>query len=243
MRDGHIVPCAEQVREGRLAHRARPTDEQDPHVMEPPRDGGCTGGMTRILALLLVAGLVLVPAAAAKGPHAILDPSPEAATPGKPWEATIQLYEFRRAQRPVLTATKGDRHVTASVRRAPAAMDEARFEASAVFPSAGRWRLTMVSGKRSFSFPAISVGSGTVMQDYVAFPVGSEAARQGANGVYVKEEGPGPGEGTSLEPEVISLWDKDDDEAGGGTGLGVWLFPLLGVVIAGAGVAAVRRRR
>jgi len=199
--------------------------------------------MTRILAVLLVAGLVLAPTAAAKGPHAILEPGSEAAVPGEPWEATIQMYEFRHAERPVFTATRGNRHVTARVRRAPAVMDEARFELSAVFPTAGRWRLRMVSGKRSFSFPAVSVGSGTVMQSHVAFAAGSEAARQGANGVYVMEDGPGSGEPVSVRPpEVVSLWKKDDDDDGG-IGLGVWLFPLLGIVIAGAGLATVRRRR
>jgi hypothetical protein len=198
--------------------------------------------MTRILAVLLAVGLVLAPAAVAKGPHAILHPGSEAAMPGKRWDATIELYEFRHVRRPVLMASRGERRVVARVRRSPAVMDEARFEVSAVFPTSGRWRLTMASGKRSFSFAPVSVGSGTVMQDYVAFPRGSEAARQGAGGVYVTDESEPSGGGGALPPENLSIATAEADDEDGG-GIEPWLFPLLGVVIAGAGVATFRRLR
>jgi hypothetical protein len=198
--------------------------------------------MTRILAVLLAVGLVLAPAAVAKGPHAVLNAGPDAAEPGKPWKATIEMYEFRHTPRPVVTATRGERSVAAQVRPTPARMDESRFNVRAVFPTAGRWRLTMVSGKKSFSFAAIRVGSGVVPQDYVAFPRGSEAARQGAGGVYVADESEPSGGGGALPPENLSIATAEADDEDGG-GIEPWLFPLLGVVIAGAGVATFRRRR
>lgn len=189
-------------------------------------------------------GLVLAPAAAAKGPHAILNVGPNAAEPGKPWRAKLELYEFRRASgpRPVMTATRGERRVAAQVRAAPARMDEARYSVRLVFPTAGRWKLTMVSGRRSFSFAAIRVGSGVVPQDYVAFPAGSEAARQGAGGVYLNDEPAESGGGGALPPENLSIASAEPDDGGDG-GITPWLFPLLGVVLAGAGVATLRTRR
>ena len=198
--------------------------------------------MTRILAVLLAVGLVLAPAAAAKGPHAILNSGPDAAEPGKPWKATIELYEFRRTSLPVVMATRGERRVAVRVRQAPASMDETRFALRGVFPTEGRWRLTMVMGKRSFSFPGIRVGSGDVPQDYVAFPKGSEAERQGAGGVYVTDESEPSGGGGALPPENLSIATAEADEDDGG-GIAPWLFPLLGVVIAGAGFATLRARR
>ncbi len=197
--------------------------------------------MRRILAVSLIMGLVLAPAAAAKGPHAILHPGSEAVEPGATWEATLELYEFRHVKRPVVMATRGERHVAAQVRRAPATMDETRFELSTVLPTAGRWRLTMVMGKESFSFPGIRVGSGVVPKDYVAFPRGSEAARQGAGGVYLDEGASESGGGGALPPEDLSIATTEPDDGGGTTG--PWLFSLLGVVLAGAGVATLRARR
>jgi hypothetical protein len=112
-----------------------------------------------------------------------------------------------------------------------------------VFPAPGRWRLTLVVGKRSFAFPAVLAGGKVAPQDYVSFPRGSMAARQGGGGVYMTDDSAASGEGTSLPPEVISIADEADDGDGGGIATGAWLFPLLGVVIAGAGVATYRRRR
>ncbi len=197
--------------------------------------------MTRIVAMLLAVGLVLAPAAVAKGPHAILSSGPEAAVPGKAWKATIEMYEFRHTPRPVVMASHGERRVAVRVRPTPARMDDLRFNVRAVFPTAGRWRLTMVSGKRSFSFAAIGVGSGVVPQDYVAFPKGSEAARQGAGGVYVADERE-PSVGGALPPENLSIATAEADDEEGGE-ISPWLFPLLGMVIAGAGYATLRARR
>jgi hypothetical protein len=242
VRDGHGVARGKQMRQRRLADRPGPADENHAH-QEPPPAASCTGGMTRILATLLAVGLVLAPAAVAKGPHAILKSGPDAAAPGEPWKATIEMYEFTETPRPVVMATRGKRRVAAQVRATPARMDESRFNVRAVFPTAGRWRLTMVSGKKSFSFAAISVGSGVVPQDYVAFPEGSEAARQGAGGVYLEEEPAASGGGGALPPENLSIATAEADDEDDGGGIAPWLFPLLGVVLAGAGVATLRARR
>jgi hypothetical protein len=193
--------------------------------------------MRRIFAVSLVACLALAPAAAAKGPHAILSSGMGAAVPGKPWEARLELNEFRRVQRPVLTATRGDRQVAAQVRKvAPRVDRRTGFATRLVFPTRGAWRLTLVVGKRSFAFPTIRVGSGDVPEDYVAFPAGSEAAAQGAGGVYLDDGG-------ALPPENLSIVAADAEVEEGGGGIKPWLFPLLGVVLAGAGVATLRARR
>jgi hypothetical protein len=202
--------------------------------------------MRRILAVSLVMGLVLAPAVAAKGPHAILIPG-GAAEPGESWRAKLELYEFAASDpRPVMMATRGERRVAAQVLAAPAKMDEDRYSVRVVFPTAGRWKLTMVSGKRSYSFP-VPVGSGVVPKDYVSFPAGSEAARQGAGGVYLNEEPAESGAGGALPPENLSVASADPDhgdgDGDGDAGVTPWLFPLLGVALAGAGVATLRTRR
>jgi hypothetical protein len=198
--------------------------------------------MTRTLVVLLAVGLMLAPAAVAKGPHAILTSGPDAVEPGKPWVATIELNEFRAAPRPVLTASRGDRTVRAAVDGAAASMAGARaFRVTTVFPAKGRWKLTLVAGDRRMRFPAVNVGSGEVPQDYVAFPIGSEAAREGGGGVYMEQEPVGSGRPDPLPPEVIMPPGEDSaDDAGSGVGL--WLLPVVGVVLAGAGVATIRRR-
>ena len=198
--------------------------------------------MTRTLVVLLAVGLVLAPAAVAKGPHAILTSGPDAVEPGKPWVATVELNEFRTAPRPVLIARRGDRTVRADVDRAAASMAGARaFKVTTVFPADGRWKLMLVAGKRRMRFPAVNVGSGEVPQDYVAFPIGSMAARQGGGGVYMEQEPVGTGQPDPRPPEVFIVADEDSaDDAGGGIGL--WLLPVVGVVLAGAGFATVRRR-
>jgi hypothetical protein len=165
--------------------------------------------MARTVLVVLLVGLVLAPAAFAKGPHAALTSGPEPVMPSVPWESTVELNEFRDAPRPLLIAFRDDGHVDADVRRAPAGTTGApAFKATMVFPAAGRWKLMLIAGKRRFSLPALSVGTGEPPKDYVGFPVGSEAARQG----------------------------------GGGGGVPAWLFPLLGVALAGVGVAAATRR-
>jgi hypothetical protein len=194
--------------------------------------------MTRILVVLVVAGLIVAPAAVAKGPHAILTSGPEPVEAGVPWEATIELNEFRDTPRPLLIAMRPDGHVDAKVRRGAANMQGAQgFKTTMVFPHAGRWKLMLVAGKHRFAFPALSVGSGGVPQDYVSFPRGSAAARQGAGGVYMEPEpADTSGGGGALPPEELSIaeYAQRDEENGL---VAWWLFPVVGVVLAGAGIA------
>ena len=201
--------------------------------------------MTRILVVLLAVGLTIAPAAAAKGPHAILTSGPDAVEPGQPWEATVELNEFRRTPELRMIARQGDRTVAAKVEKAASSIIGARaFKVTTVFPADGRWKLTLVAGERHMRFPAVNVGSGEVPQDYVAFPVGSEAARAGGGGVYMEPEPADPvadGENGVRAPEVFKAYtgSESGDDA---TLRAWWLLPVVGVVLAGAGVAAVRRR-
>ena len=202
--------------------------------------------MTRILVVLTALGLVLAPAATAKGPHAILTSGPEPVEAGVPWEATIELNEFRGTQRPLLVAMRPDGHVDAKVRSAEASMQGAQgFKTTMVFPHEGRWKLMIVAGKRRFSFPAVSVGAEGAPQDYVAFPAGSAAARQGAGGVYMEPEPADTSGGDGvLPPEVLNIAEQDENaQRDEEDGLAAWwLFPAVGVVLAGAGIALRSRR-
>ena len=195
--------------------------------------------MARRLAILLAVGLVLAPTAEAKGPHAVLTSGPEAVRPGEAWIATLELNEFSRPPQPVVVASRGDRHVTARLRPVPASMPGAvGFKLRMVFPSEGRWRLALVAAKRRFSFPAVAVGSGAAPQDYVAFPKGSDAARQGAGGVW--SQGPetdSEGRGTPLPPEVVTAPEPPHDD-----GIALWI-PALGLALVGAGVYRFRASR
>jgi hypothetical protein len=85
--------------------------------------------------------------------------------------ATLKLNEFARAPHPHVVATRGDRRVTAQLRRVQASI--AGFGLRMVFPTEGRGRLAVVAEKRRFALPALDVGSGEAPQDYVAFPKGS----------------------------------------------------------------------
>jgi len=198
--------------------------------------------MKRILVVLVVAGLVLAPAAVAKGPHAILTSGPQPIEAGVPWEATIALNEFADAPEPSLIGIRADGHVDAKARKVPASMRGALgFKMTMVFPNEGRWRLMLIAGKRRFNFPAVAVGSGQAPQDYVSFPVGSEAARQGGGGVYMEPEPVDTNGAGVLPPEVFNI--AEDAESDEEDGLATWwLFPLVGVVLAGAGVALRARR-
>jgi hypothetical protein len=201
--------------------------------------------MTRILVVLLVTGLLLAPAAVAKGPHAILTSGPEAVEAGVPWESTIELNEFADTPRPSLIAMRGDGHVDAKVRKVPASMAGALgFKMTMVFPSEGRWKLLLVAGSHRFPFPPVAVGGGQAPQDYVSFPIGSEAARQGGGGVYMAPEPVNTSGGSSLPPEVFSIAeDAESGDGDGGTIAMWWLLPVAGVVLAGAGIATLRTRR
>jgi hypothetical protein len=203
--------------------------------------------MTRTLVVLLAVGLVIAPAAVAKGPHAVLMPGPDAAEPYEPWTATVELYEFRRVPEPSLIATRNDARLRAQVRAevrkiAPSMADGAAFELATVFPHGGRWKLMLVAGKHRMPFPAVKVGSGEVPQDHVSFPIGSEAARQGAGGVYMEPEPVDASGDGVLPPETFIAAESAGAGDDGGDGVEPWLFPLVGVVLAGAGLATFRRR-
>jgi hypothetical protein len=197
--------------------------------------------MRRTLLVLVTTGLVLAPAAAAKGPHAVLTAPRESVDPGKPWAFTIELNEFRHAPQPAMIGRRGARTVGAHVEKVPSSVaGAAGFRFTMIFPTRGRWQLRMFAGKRRFAFPAVSVGSTSMAQDYVAFPIGSEAARAGAGGVWTTDEAPADTSGGDpLPPETFSGAAAEQDDGGG---IGPWVLPLLGVALAGAGVAAVTRR-
>jgi hypothetical protein len=198
--------------------------------------------MTRKLVFFLLAGLVLAPAASAKGPHAVITSGPDPVRADRAWVATVELNEFRRQPHPPVSATQGERRVTAQLRRVPPSMVGAHaYKPRMVFPAEGRWRLAVVAGKRRFAFPAIGVGSGDVPQDYVSFPKGSAAARAGAGGAWSQgPEGDASGSREPLPPETVSLAEPADDDGGG---LPLWV-PALGIALAGAGVGlGVAHRR
>ena len=199
--------------------------------------------MKLLLVVPLLAGLVLAPAAVAKGPHAILTTGPEGIQVGRPWESTIELNELRGTPRPSFVAIRRDGHVDAEMRRVPPSMRGALgFKATMIFPAEGRWRLLVIAGRRRFRFPAVDVGSGRAPQDYVSFPVGSYAARVDAGGVYMEPEPVDTTRAGALPPEVWSA----SDEAGSAPGDDIatwWLLPVVGVMLAGAGLATLRGRR
>jgi hypothetical protein len=140
-------------------------------------------------------------------------------------------------------ASRGERRITAQIRSVPASMaGAAGFKLRMVFPTEGRWRLAVVAAKRHFPFPAVAVGSGTAPADYVSFPKGSAAARQGAGGVWTQGPEADPaGRGTPLPPEEISAAASEPPDDDGG--LALWI-PALGLALAGAGVGlGVAHRR
>jgi hypothetical protein len=193
--------------------------------------------MTRKLVVLLVAGLVVASSASAKGPHAVLTSGPEPVEAGGPWVATVELNEFPRQPHPLVVATRGGRRVTGQLRRLPASVvGAAGFKLRMVFPTEGRWRLAVVAEKRRFAFPALRVGSDQAPQDYVAFPKGSAAARQGAGGVWIEGPEADPSDrGTPLPPETVSLAEPSHDRGG----FPLWI-PALGIALAGVGVWRLR---
>lgn len=194
--------------------------------------------MKRSLVVLLLAGLALAPAASAKGPHAILTTPREPVEPGKPWQFTVELNEFRHPPVPAVIGRRGARTVGAEVERTPASIDGAAgFRFTMIFPRKGRWALRLFAGKRRFAFPAVAVGGAVLPQDYVAFPVGSGMEGTGGN-FSPNEIGSGRGQTPPPEGSDPTGPERSQDEGG----LGPWVLPLLGVVLAGAGVAAVTRR-
>jgi hypothetical protein len=171
--------------------------------------------MKRALLLFLLASLACAPAAAAKGPHAILTTPRETVEPGKPWQFTVELYEFAKSRQPAIIGRRGAHTVGAEVEKIRSAFPEAEaFRFTMVFPSRGSWKPLLFAGGRRFTFAALRVGGGRMPREHMtAFPIA---------------RGQTPREGS----------DPSRDEAG----IGGWLLPLLGVALAAAGVAAVTRR-
>jgi MYXO-CTERM domain-containing protein len=122
----------------------------------------------------------------------------------------------------------------------PNVFAEARYRIRVSFPHAGRWTYTVVAGRRSFRFPAATIGAGAprIRTGYVAFPEGSRAERQGGGGAIVGDPEPASGEpgGGALPPQVIEPPDED------GGGLTPWV-PAAGLALAGAAAIGWRRRR
>jgi hypothetical protein len=189
--------------------------------------------MKRTLLVLLAAGLAVAPAAAAKGPHVILTTPREFVQPGKPWLFTVELNEFRGAPRPAMTGRLGPRTVGAHLEKTPSSIDGATaYRVAMIFPKQGHWELRLYAGKHRFAFPAVDVGGAWMPQDYVAFPVGS--GMEGEGGDFSPNQAAGGEETGPADPPVA--------KTEGDGGMGAWVLPLLGVALAGAGVAAVTRR-
>jgi MYXO-CTERM domain-containing protein len=201
------------------------------------------------LVVLLIAGLCLAPAASAKGPHAILTPGTEAIEPGREWVATVTFVEFAsghvRKARPTLVARNGGERVSAPLRRVRSGQLGDEYRSRLVFPRGGRWRITVLDGTkagRRFVFNALQVGGpdATPTSEFVAFPEGSRAEREGAGGPFQAPTAPaGSGLASPLPPEVIAIEETADDDD---DGTALWI-PAAGVALAGLGLIAVRRRR
>jgi hypothetical protein len=198
--------------------------------------------MRWIVVVLLFAGLAVAPDASAKGPHAVLSSDAVAVAAGKPWNVTIEMMETKARGRPTLLARRQDRLV--ATRGMLVASDDlaARYRMRVVLPSDGRWSLTLVDGKRHFRFPSVAVGSGERPPDYVAFPLGSRAHRQGGGGPWIEPDVPAGGSAEPLEPEVVQIADADSGDHVQ-SGIPFWIPPIAGLVLAGAGAGAWRLRR
>jgi MYXO-CTERM domain-containing protein len=198
------------------------------------------------LVVVLLGGLALAPAAAAKGPHAILAPGTEPIEPGQVWVASVTFVEFGAGRapraRPEAVALGGMERLSALLRNTGTDEFGRQYRMRLVFPRAGRWRITVFDGTpgdRRFVFPALRVGpNARPPTDLVAFPKGSRAEREGAGGTYgAPPEPAGSGRTTPLPPRVISVAEPDSDD-----GTSPWI-PAAGLALAGLGLIAVRRRR
>jgi hypothetical protein len=194
--------------------------------------------MKRIL-LALAISLALPASAAAKGPHAIIDSGPEGLQPGEPWVTTLTLGEYgpsqtRHAKPRIILRSRAHTFTARPGRTAAGA-----YAVRVVFPSAGRWRYTVVDRNHRFRFPVATIGGGADRDSmgYVAFPVGSEAAAQGAGGPYVAPPEPEPGERDGVLPPEVMLPPEDEDEGS----FALWI-PAAAVTLAGVGGLAVVRR-
>lgn len=186
--------------------------------------------MKRTLVLFALIALAVAPAAAAKGPHAILSSGSEAVEAGQPWDVRLELMETPKgAPQPTLMARHGDRLVAVRGRLASSDGFMSRYELVVEFPVEGRWRLAVVDRKRRFEFPAVGVGSGRVPQDHVSFPEG------GGRRTDVPEQSVGFGE--QLPPETVEIASEENEG-----GFALWILPLAGLALAGAGAGVWRLR-
>jgi hypothetical protein len=195
-----------------------------------------------ILVAVALAALALAPSAAAKGPHAIVEPGPGGIAPGERWLTTLTLVEFgsrelASAQPRMVLRSGSDRFVVRP--SGEQVLGKGRYELSVVFPRAGRWSYTVIDGRRRFEFSAAVIRRGAERDTtaFVAFPKGSPAERQGAGGPIFGDTGPAAG-GESLPPEVVVPAARASD----GGGLPLWI-PAAGLALAGAGALTVMRRR
>lgn len=199
--------------------------------------------MRRSLVVFLLAGLSLAPAAAAKGPHAVLSPGPGPIEPRQAWAASVTFVEFGAGHaaraRPAVVARNGGERLAAPLRRTGAGEFGQEYRLRLVFPRAGRWTITVLDGTRAdrrFVFPALAVGGPDARpaSDFVAFPEGSRAERAGAGGTYEAPSEPSGGS-SSLPPEVVSFAEPQGDE-----GTPFWI-PAAALVLAGLGLVVIRR--
>jgi hypothetical protein len=196
----------------------------------------------KFLLSVAVVALVFAPSAAAKGPHAIVEPGPGGIAPGERWVTALTLVELGSRQlasaRPRMVLRSGsDRFVVRP--SGEQVIGKGRYELSVVFPHAGRWSYTVIDGPRRFEFPAVAIG-GNAERDrtaFVAFPEGSRAEREGAGGPIFGDTGP-PAGGDSLPPDVVVLAAEESH----GGGLPLWI-PVAGLALVGAGTLTVVRRR
>jgi MYXO-CTERM domain-containing protein len=142
-----------------------------------------------------------------------------------------------------VVARSGGEEVSAPLRRAGSGQFGQEYRLRLVFPSDGRWGITVLDGTRAgrrFAFPALQVGGpgARPTSDFVAFPKGSRAERAGAGGPYQPAPEPaGSGRTTPLPPKLISVAEPQDDD-----GTSLWV-PAAGLALAGVGLISVRRRR
>jgi hypothetical protein len=173
----------------------------------------------------------------------VLSSNADAVEAGETWAVTLEMMETKAPGQPTLLARQADRMVAMRGRRVWSDGFAARYKLRVVLPTDGRWKLTVVDGKRHFRFPAVAVGSGRAPVDYVAFPQGSQAHRQGGGGPYDMPEVPAGGRAEPLPPEVVQIADAGSGSGDrDGSGIPFWILPAAGLVLAGAGVWRLRSR-
>ena len=183
--------------------------------------------MRRALLGILATALLLAPAAAAKGPHAVLRTSGERIEAGRAWPVRIELFEHPAALAPVLLATRGEQRVQTHPRLVRRGPQRTVYRATLVLPTEGEWQLKLYDGRTGFRFMPATVGGARPFRTDIAFP-----------GMM--------GRPTALPPErfVLDAPATDATEATATDGPPAWVaLPLAGLALAGAGVVGRRRRQ